>query len=73
MFNQSDHDLLMRIDEKVTMILKKIDSICDTQGMHDNRITDLEIAQGKTDVKIGVGSTIAGIVAAIVGIFVQKP
>ena len=73
MFDNDDHTLLVRLDENVKMILKKLDEICETQGVHAGRITDLEIAQGKTDVKIGVGATLAGIVSAIIGIFVQKP
>jgi len=69
----NDHTLLARVDENVINIRSALDGICEIQAQHAERLRHLEIAQAETNVKIGIGATLSGLAAAIVGVFVQKP
>jgi hypothetical protein len=69
----NDHTLLARVDENVKMVLARFDDICGKQDEQEVRIRKLEIAQAETNIRIGIGATIAGIASAIIGVFVQRP
>ena len=67
----NDHTLLARVDENTKNILLRMNSICETIEQHDVRLRKLEVAQAEINIKIGIGATLSGLAAAIVGVFVK--
>jgi len=65
---KSDHDLLIRLDEKIDMILEKLKKCEDNDKDHSKRINELEGFKGQI---IGFAAALSFVISTIISKFSQ--